>query len=187
MTTSPEELLPTTRRTLLHRIAVAQSEGRAPSLVAAVARDGELVWTGSRTSVDGHGPDEHVQYRIGSITKTFTAVLVLRLRDEGLLDLTDPLEKHLPDTGAGAVTIAELLAHTGGLAAETPGNGGSGAREAGARPSRTSSGSSPSGTPSAVATTTPTPAIRSWAPWSRRCAGCPGRRPCVARSSNRWV
>ncbi|MER5438366.1 serine hydrolase domain-containing protein [Streptomyces sp. NPDC002790] len=121
MTTSPEVLLPTTRRALLHRIAVAQSEGRAPSLVAAVARDGELVWTGSRTSVDGHGPDEHVQYRIGSITKTFTAVLVLRLRDEGLLDLADPLEKYLPDTGAGTVTVAELLAHTGGLAAETPG------------------------------------------------------------------
>ncbi|MFZ3569359.1 serine hydrolase domain-containing protein [Streptomyces sp. BH097] len=121
MTTSPEELLPTTRRALLHRVAVAQSEGRAPSLVAAVARDGELVWTGSRTSVDGHGPDEHVQYRIGSITKTFTAVLVMRLRDEGLLDLADPLEKHLSGTGVGTVTIAELLAHTGGLAAETPG------------------------------------------------------------------
>ncbi|WP_338698358.1 serine hydrolase domain-containing protein [Streptomyces sp. Q6] len=121
MTTPFEELLPTTRRALLHRIAVAQSEGRSPSLVAAVARDGHLVWTGSRTSVDGHGPDENVQYRIGSITKTFTAVLVLRLRDEGLLDLGDPLEKHLPGTGAGEVSIAELLAHTGGLAAETPG------------------------------------------------------------------
>ncbi|NEB78048.1 beta-lactamase family protein [Streptomyces sp. SID14478] len=119
--TTPSELLPSTRRALLHRIAVAQSEGRAPSLVAAVARDGELVWTGARTSVDGHGPDENVQYRIGSITKTFTAVLVLRLRDEGLLDLGDPLEKHLPGTGAGEVTVAELLAHTGGLAAETPG------------------------------------------------------------------
>lgn len=121
MTTSQEELLPGTRRALLHRIAVAQAEGRAPSLVAAVVRGGRAVWHGSRTSVDGHGPDETVQYRIGSITKTFTAVLVLRLRDEGLLDLGDPLEKHVPGTGAGEATIAELLAHTAGLAAESPG------------------------------------------------------------------
>ncbi|MER6713185.1 serine hydrolase domain-containing protein [Streptomyces sp. NPDC000877] len=119
--TSQAELLPGTRRALLHRIAVAQAEGRAPSLVAAVVRDGKAVWTGARTSVEGHAPDENVQYRIGSITKTFTAVLVLRLRDEGALDLADPLEKHLPDTGVGEVTVAELLAHTGGLAAETPG------------------------------------------------------------------
>ncbi|EGX60718.1 beta-lactamase [Streptomyces zinciresistens K42] len=89
-------------------------------MVAAVVRDGRAVWHGSRTSVDGHGPDEDVQYRIGSITKTFTAVLVLRLRDEGLLDLGDPVERHLPGTGVGEVTVAELLAHSGGLAAETP-------------------------------------------------------------------
>lgn len=121
MTTSQDELLPATRRALLHRVARAQAEGRAPSMVAAVVRGGRPVWHGSRTSVDGHGPDEHVQYRIGSITKTFTAVLVLRLRDEGLLALGDPLEKHLPGTGAGEATIAELLAHAGGLAAESPG------------------------------------------------------------------
>ncbi|MGW7297126.1 serine hydrolase domain-containing protein [Streptomyces sp. NPDC054829] len=121
MTTPQEELLPGTRRALLHRIAVAQSEGRTPSLVAAVVRDGRTVWHGARSCVDGEVPDEYVQYRIGSITKTFTAVLVLRLRDEGLLDLGDPLEKHLPGTGAGEATIAELLAHTGGLAAESPG------------------------------------------------------------------
>ncbi|MDX3454143.1 serine hydrolase [Streptomyces sp. ME02-8801-2C] len=120
MTTPQDELLPSTRRALLHRIAVAQREGRAPSLVAAVVRGGETVWTGARSSVDGHAPDANVQYRIGSITKTFTAVLVMRLRDEGLLDLVDPLEKHLPGTGVGDVTIAELLAHTGGLAAESP-------------------------------------------------------------------
>ncbi|WCD98066.1 serine hydrolase [Streptomyces sp. HUAS 31] len=121
MTTSQDELLPATRRALLHRIAMAQAEGRAPSMVAAVVRGGRAVWHGSRTSVDGHGPDEHVQYRIGSITKTFTAVLVLRLRDEGLLALGDPLEKHLPGTVAGEATIAELLAHASGLAAESPG------------------------------------------------------------------
>ncbi|MFH8802835.1 serine hydrolase domain-containing protein [Streptomyces sp. NPDC017936] len=121
MTTPQDELLPGTRRALLHRIAVAQAEGRAPSLVAAVVRDGRAVWHGARTSVDGHGPDRNVQYRIGSITKTFTAVLVMRLRDEGALDLGDPLEKHLPCTGTGEATIAQLLAHTGGLAAESPG------------------------------------------------------------------
>ncbi|WP_327354859.1 serine hydrolase domain-containing protein [Streptomyces sp. NBC_01304] len=115
------ELLPGTRRALLHRTAAEQANGRAPSLVAAVVRDGRIVWTGSRTMVEGHGPDGDTQYRIGSITKTFTAVLVMRLRDEGLLDLGDPLDKHLPGTGVGEVTVGQLLAHTGGLAAETPG------------------------------------------------------------------
>ncbi|MFF8843508.1 serine hydrolase domain-containing protein [Streptomyces sp. NPDC015127] len=120
MTSSWEELLPTTRRALLHRVAVAQSEGRTPSFVGAVLRDGHLVWTGARSSVDGHAPDADTQYRIGSITKTFTAVLVMRLRDEGLLDLNDPLEKHLPGTGVGEVTIAQLLGHSAGLSAEAP-------------------------------------------------------------------
>ncbi|MFJ6571380.1 serine hydrolase domain-containing protein [Streptomyces sp. NPDC091292] len=120
MTSSSEGLLDSTRRALVRRIAVAQVEGRAPSVVACVVRDGEVVWNGARTSVAGHAPDDDVQYRIGSITKTFTAVLVMRLRDEGLLDLGDPLEKHLKGTGVGEVTIAELLTHSAGLAAESP-------------------------------------------------------------------
>ncbi|MFJ1748931.1 serine hydrolase domain-containing protein [Streptomyces sp. NPDC088116] len=120
MTSALEELLPSTRRSLLHHIARAQAEGRTPSLVAAVAREGRLVWSGSRSSVDGHTPDADTQYRIGSITKTFTAVLVMRLRDEGLLDLNDPLERHLPGTGVGEVTISQLLGHTAGLSAESP-------------------------------------------------------------------
>ncbi|MGW4233896.1 serine hydrolase domain-containing protein [Streptomyces sp. NPDC004980] len=117
---SSEVLLPGTRRALLHRIATAQSEGRTPSLVAAVQREGRIAWSGSRSCVDGHAPDGDTQFRIGSITKTFTAVLVLRLRDEGLLDLDDPLEKHLPGTGVGHVTILQLLGHSAGLGAETP-------------------------------------------------------------------
>ncbi|MFF8614689.1 serine hydrolase domain-containing protein [Streptomyces sp. NPDC015350] len=121
MTSLPEQLLPGTRRALLHRIATAQSEGRAPSLVAAVQRQGQIVWSGSRSCVDDHAPDTDTQFRIGSITKTFTAVLVLRLRDEGLLNLDDPLEKHLPGTGVGDVTIHQLLGHSAGLAAESPG------------------------------------------------------------------
>ncbi|MGW4781035.1 serine hydrolase domain-containing protein [Streptomyces filamentosus] len=120
MTSASEALLPTTERSLLHRVARAQSEGRAPSFVGAVARGGGMVWSGSRSCVDGHAPDADTQYRIGSITKVFTAVLVLRLRDEGLLGLDDPLEKHLPGTGVGQATVAQLLGHTAGLAAETP-------------------------------------------------------------------
>jgi CubicO group peptidase (beta-lactamase class C family) len=125
MTPEPEPepkaapLLPDTRRALLRRVAVAQAEGRTPSLVAAVVRNGVPVWSGARSMIDGHAPDTDTQYRIGSITKTFVAVEVLRLRDEGLLDLTDPLGKHLPDAAEVAdVTIAQLLSHTAGLAAE---------------------------------------------------------------------
>ncbi|GAA3488390.1 serine hydrolase domain-containing protein [Streptomyces cremeus] len=116
------DLLASTRRSLLRSVAASQAEGRAPALVAAVLRDGRVVWSGVRgTDVDGRAPGEEDQYRIGSITKTFTAVLVMRLRDEGLVGLADPLEKYVPDTGVGDVTIRQLLGHTAGLAAETPG------------------------------------------------------------------
>ncbi|MEV7281839.1 serine hydrolase domain-containing protein [Streptomyces sp. NPDC093111] len=120
MTSSFEALLPSTERALLHRVAVAQTEGRSPSFAAGLVREGETVWFGSRSCVDGHAPEADTQFRIGSITKVFTAVLVMRLRDEGLLGLDDPLEKHLKGTGVGEVTIAQLLGHTAGLAAESP-------------------------------------------------------------------
>ncbi|MFF2434974.1 serine hydrolase domain-containing protein [Streptomyces sp. NPDC058107] len=120
MTYHSEELLPGTQRALLHRIATAQAEGRAPSLVAAVQRQGRVVWSGSRSCVDDHAPDADTQFRIGSLTKAFTAVLVLRLRDEGLLDLDDPLEKYLPGSGVGGVTVLQLLGHSAGLGAESP-------------------------------------------------------------------
>ncbi|MFE0187031.1 serine hydrolase domain-containing protein [Streptomyces sp. NPDC058989] len=111
-------LLPQTRRSLLRRLAIGQAEGRAPSMMGAVVRDGRAVWSGARTSVEGEVPHGDVQYRIGSLTKTFVAVLVMRLRDEELLRLEDPVGRHLEGTPAPDATIAQLLAHSSGLAAE---------------------------------------------------------------------
>ncbi len=87
-----------------------------------MVRDGQLVWSGGRGTVDGAAPGADTQYRIGSITKTFVAVLVMRLRDEGKLELADPIGRHLPGTGFGERTVAQLLAHTSGLTAESPGD-----------------------------------------------------------------
>ncbi len=115
------DLLPTTQRLLLADVARVQRSGRLPSLVAGVVRDGALVWSAGRGTVAGEVPGADVQYRVGSITKTVTAVAVLRLRDEGLLDLDDQLDDHLPGTPFGRRTVGQLLAHVGGLRAEAPG------------------------------------------------------------------
>ncbi|GHF43749.1 CubicO group peptidase (beta-lactamase class C family) [Amycolatopsis bartoniae] len=115
-------MLVTTESALLRRLATEQAAARVPSIVAAVVRDGEVVWWGARGSVDGTPPDDDTQYRLGSITKSLVAVLVMRLRDEGRVDLNDPLEKHVPGTSFGSSTVGQLLSHTGGLTAESPGS-----------------------------------------------------------------
>jgi CubicO group peptidase (beta-lactamase class C family) len=114
-----ELVLPTTARTLLARTARVQREGRAPGLVAGVVRGGGLAWSAARGSV----PEPHldVQYRLGSISKTVTAIAVMRLRDEGRLQLDDPLDQHLPGTPFGQRTIGQLLSHLAGASAESPG------------------------------------------------------------------
>jgi CubicO group peptidase (beta-lactamase class C family) len=114
-----DPVLPTTARVLLARTARAQRDGRAPSLVAGVVRDGGLAW--SAGVGDLAGPHTDVQYRLGSISKTVTAVVVMRLRDEGRLHLDDPLDRHLPGTPFGERTIGQLLSHLAGAAAESPG------------------------------------------------------------------
>jgi CubicO group peptidase (beta-lactamase class C family) len=115
-------LLSATRRALTHRVAVGQSEGRTPSLAAAVVRDGGQAWFGARSMIDGHEPDGNTQYRIGSLTKTFIAVLVMRLRDEGRLDLADPLGKHMDAGEAAGATIAQSPWPTPRLAPTSPGS-----------------------------------------------------------------
>lgn len=61
---------------------------------------------------------DDTKFRVASITKAFTAVLVLQLRDEGRLDLDAPFKTYLPGYpggGADAITIHQLLNHTSGL------------------------------------------------------------------------
>ncbi|MEP7191623.1 MAG: serine hydrolase domain-containing protein [Actinomycetota bacterium] len=116
---------PATARALSHRLAAEQSDCRLPSVAAGLVRGGELVWSDAVGTIDGRSDGvaatAQTQYRLGSITKTFVAVEVLRMRDEGLLDLNDPIGRHLEDTPFGHVTIAQLLSHTSGLQAETNG------------------------------------------------------------------
>jgi CubicO group peptidase (beta-lactamase class C family) len=116
-----------TRRLLDARLGRDQADERLPSVVAGLARDGELVWTGGRGEVGGNQPDADTQYRAGSITKTFIALCVLRLRDSGKLALSDQLGGHLDVTGLGVspavatMTVGQLLSHSAGLRAETAG------------------------------------------------------------------
>ncbi len=117
-------LAQSTQRRLQALVAADQVAGRLPSVVAGVVRDGELVWTGSHGSVTGGGvdPGPDVQYRIGSITKTLVAVVVLQLRDEGRLDLADRLEQHLPGLTYGDRTLRSLLSHSSGMHSEPAGD-----------------------------------------------------------------
>ena len=95
-------------------VAREQREKRLPSIAAAVLRDGETVW---ETAIgDDATPD--TQYRLGSITKTFTAAAIMQLRDAGKLDLEDRLDVHV-EGAAHAPTIRRLLSHTSGLQRET--------------------------------------------------------------------
>src|SRR5262249_3920672 len=64
-------------------------------------------------------------FRIASITKTFTATAIMQLRDQGKLQLDDPVTKHLPsfavrprEPGGQPITIRHLLTHVSGLPRE---------------------------------------------------------------------
>ena len=111
-------------RDLERRVRQAQSDWHSPAVSAGIVRDGALVWSthvGSARLDPNIAPTDDTQYLIGSITKTFTAVLVMALRDAGRLSLDDRLEKYLPQTRHGALTIRQLLSHASGLQREPVG------------------------------------------------------------------
>ncbi|MGD9958910.1 MAG: serine hydrolase domain-containing protein [Nocardioides sp.] len=110
----------TTAHRLLRHVALAQSAGRLPSVVAGVVRDSTLVWSGGYGEVPG--PVVDAQYRIGSITKTLTAVLVLQLVRDGRIALDDSCGDVLGDVGYADRTVRSLLAHSTGMQSEPTGS-----------------------------------------------------------------
>ncbi|WP_353510010.1 serine hydrolase domain-containing protein [Intrasporangium sp.] len=116
---------PSTARHLDRRLAGIQRESRLPSVAAGIVRDGRLAWGHAVGTLDGRAGGEpadlDTQYRMGSITKPFVAVAVMRLRDAGRLDLEDRFEDHVPGSQLGRATIAQLLSHAAGIQAETNG------------------------------------------------------------------
>jgi CubicO group peptidase (beta-lactamase class C family) len=111
----------------LRRIALQrQSKGRVPGLYAGVVRDGGFVWQEGIGAADVASPDvapgEDDQFLVASNTKTFTAVLVMQLRDEGRLTLDDTLDQHLPEVTHRGVTVRQALAHASGMQREPVGD-----------------------------------------------------------------
>jgi D-alanyl-D-alanine carboxypeptidase len=91
-----------------------------PGLFALVAEDGRVLFSGSAGTADLRVPrpiHESDRFRIGSLTKTYVATLVLQLVDEGALGLDDPLQRHLPGVLASTepVTVRHLLQLRSGL------------------------------------------------------------------------
>lgn len=90
-----------------------------PGVAVIVAQDGQIIYQKGF----GYANIEHrvpitpeTKFRIGSITKQFTAAAILKLQEEGKLSVEDKLSKFIPDYPRGdEVTIHHLLTHTSGI------------------------------------------------------------------------
>jgi len=103
----------------------------APGMAWGVLIDGKLVHTGSTgvRDVASKAPiDANTVFRIASMTKSFTALSILKLRDEGKLGLDDPAEKYVPQlkgltyptADSPRITIRHLLSHAEGFPEDNP-------------------------------------------------------------------
>ena len=86
-----------------------------------IARDGKILYTRAIGYSQINGTEKKPltaanRFRIGSITKMFTAAMILQLLEEGKLMLTDTLDKFFPQIpNAKKITIAQILAHRSGI------------------------------------------------------------------------
>ncbi len=104
---------------------------KAPSLVYGVVADGELMHSGRFGEADlqsAKPPTDRSAYRIASMTKMMTALLVLDLQDRGLLFLDAPAETYFealanlkyPTADSRKITVRDLLNHTTGFVTDNP-------------------------------------------------------------------
>lgn len=113
-------------------VAAFLKEHRLPGAAVGVVHGDELVWSSGIGFADvakGRPTDAKTLHRIASITKTFTATLIMQLRDEGHLALDDAAVNYLPELATSrsafgpieTLTIRRLLSHESGLQSEPPG------------------------------------------------------------------
>ncbi len=99
------------------------------SLTVGVVSGDKLVWTksyGNASSETSLAANRDTVYRIGSITKMFTATMLEQLVDAGKIELTDQVEKYFPEINtvqkrykdAPPITLLQLATHTSGLSRE---------------------------------------------------------------------
>ncbi len=95
------------------------TKGDSSGVAVLVARDGKVVFQGGFGLADIAKKTPitpETKFRIGSVSKQFTAAAVLRLAEQGKLSLDDSLAKHFPDFAhRSGVTVRHLLTHTSGL------------------------------------------------------------------------
>ncbi len=111
--------------------AAFAERSHAPGIAWGVILDGELIHHGSWgvRDVQSKAPiDVDTVFRIASMTKSFTALSILRLRDEGRLALDDPAETYVPElrglsyptADSPRITVRHLLSHSEGFPEDNP-------------------------------------------------------------------
>ncbi|MDX9729273.1 MAG: serine hydrolase domain-containing protein, partial [Bacteroidales bacterium] len=107
------------------------SENNLPGISYGIIIDTALVYSGCNgfsSLADSTPVARTTAFRAASMTKSFTALAILKLRDEGKLCLDDPVHKYLPElkdlryltSDAPVLTIRHLLTHTGGFPQDDP-------------------------------------------------------------------
>lgn len=107
-------------KTRLDQVANSYTQGNAFMGTVLVAEADRLLLNKGYGSavLEWNIPNEpDAKFRLGSLTKQFTATLVLLLQQDGKLNIADPVSKYLPDAPKTweKITLAELLGHTSGI------------------------------------------------------------------------